>query len=244
MKRGSFALIIGMFSLLLDLDPCLAAQPSDQPGDLVEVRYPVDPDASYKERRRTHGANFAVNQLAMSPVDWLTLLNQEAYFDEVYQNPVSLNSVELGYKFNFVLGSLNFLAVYGAGNTSSDGYNLSVTKYAAKGMYIIDNILSEPYVAPYAAASIWQMTFKENDSFSTPSRETSETLGPGFDYSFGLLFQLNWLEPGTARDTLNTTGIQNTYVDIFVTQHTDSQDSIDASTATDFDLGFGLRLEF
>jgi hypothetical protein len=229
-------------------DPSLAA--AQDPG-LVEVHYPIEVLSPYKERRRTHGANVGVNLIQMIPYNWESLLTPGEFYSDVYgETPISLASVELGYKFNFVLGSLSFLLGYGSGFASTEVggvyQDISVTKYLGKVMYIMDNLFSEPYVAPYVAGSAWQMTF--NETQDGDDEEYFLTTGIGYEYSAGLLIQLNWIEDwllgGESTTALADMGLENTYIDLFVSQHLRAGGEEEAPTATDYNYGAGLRLEF
>lgn len=243
MIRILVAIIFGILTQLVFVDIC---QAEEQDSGLVEIHYPVDSAVSYKERRRTHGTNVGFNLTQMIPYNWESLIDDEYYGDVYGQTPIMLMTLEGGYKFNFVLGSLNFLAGIGFGQATADlsGVTrfINVTKYLVKGMYILDDIFPEPYLAPYIGGSVWQMRVTESEQDSDFGG--TRTTGYGFEYSVGALIQLNWLEPDTARETLAESGLENTYLDLFVSQHFRTQQSDDPSTSTDINYGAGLRLEF
>ena len=229
-------------------DVCIAAVSDD---GLVEVHYPVEVLSSYKDRRRTGGMNVGLNLIQMIPYNFESLLGDNTLYSETYGiTPINLMTLELGYKFNFVLGSLSLLLEYGTGRASTEvsgvARDLYVDKYGLKTMYVMDNLFKEPYVAPYIGASVWQMGFTETEA-GDPNDYTLTT-GIGMEYSAGLLLQLNWIEDwltdGESNAALADIGLQNTYLDVFVSQHYRAQGDLAAPTATGADYGVGLRLEF
>ncbi len=226
--------------------PSKAVAIAQDEARLVEINYPIDVYAPYKERRRTHGANFGIHLENYVPGRWESLIDSEYYEDTYKKTPIALTSFEGGYKYNFVLGSLSFLAGIGYGEATTTFFGASrvmgVYKYFGRGMYALDNLLSEPYIVPYVAGSIWQMKIKESETGSINGGTL--TSGVGFDYTFGALFQLNWMDLETANRTLNENGIQNTYLDIFATQYLRTLKKTESSLASNFILGLGLRLEF
>ena len=226
--------------------PCTAVAATEEGTSLVEINYPIDVFAPYKERRRTHAANFGLHLENYVPGRWESLIDSEYYEDTYGKTPIALTSIEGGYKYNFILGSVSFLGGIGYGEAKTTFLGASrvmgVYKYFGRGMYALDNLLPEPYIVPYVAGSVWQMRIKESETGSDDGGTV--TSGVGFDYSFGALFQLNWMDPDLASQTLNENGIQNTYLDIFVTQYLKTLKKDDSSLASNFILGLGLRLEF
>ncbi len=244
MKHLPFFLITIL--LIQAFGPSVAVAMTQEEPHLVEINYPIDVFAPYKERRRTHGANIGIHLENYVPGRWESLIDSEFYENTYGKTPISLTSFEAGYKYNFVLGSLSFMGGigYGEANTTFLGASrvMGIYKYFGRGMYALDNFLPEPYIVPYVAGSIWQMRIKESETGSSDGG--TATTGVGFDYSFGALFQLNWMDPDLASQTLNENGIQNTYLDLFVTQYLNTLKKTDSSLSSNFILGLGLRLEF
>jgi hypothetical protein len=60
----------------------------------------------------------------------------------------------------------------------------------------------------------------------------------------GLMMQLNWVEEEASRWALLTTGLQNTFLDVFMTQHQKTANTSDPGTASAFNFGGGVRIEF
>jgi hypothetical protein len=243
-KKVIGIILTAILTQLCFTDDCRAATQDD---GLVEIHFPVDVTTSYKERRRTSGTNVGINMTNFVPYNWESLLDGGLYDNDYGSSPIQLYTLEAGYKYNFALGSISLLAGFGMGtnNTNVNGISRSMTvmKYLGKVMYAMDNMFSEPYVAPYVAGSVWQMRVSEKEDI-TDGLADAINVGPGFEYSVGALIQLNWLEPDIASRALVDIGIENTYLDVFMSQHMRTQSSSVYSTATDFNFGAGLRLEF
>ncbi len=244
MKHLLLLLALGIFIQAFGLNKAVATTNAE--GPLIEINYPIDVMAPYKERRRTHGANFAVHRENYVPGLWESMIDDEYYEDTYGKTPIQLTSFEGGYKYNFALGSISLLGGLGYGEASTTFHGvarkMSAFKYYARGMYLMDNLLPEPYLVPYAAGSIWKMRIHESEDVSDFGGTL--TSGIGFDYSFGVLLQLNWLDKELSAQTLNDNGIQNTYLDLFATQYLKSMTTTDPSLASAFIFGLGLRLEF
>ena len=228
------------------LSPRAVEAATKDESNLVEINYPIDVQSSYKERRRTHGANFGIHLENYIPGNWSSLVDSGFYNETYGKTPISLTSVEGGYKYNFALGGISLLAGIGNGQASADVFGatrtMSIFKYYARGMYTIDNLFPEPYVVPYVAGAVWQMKIKETESGS--SFGGSVTSGIGFDYSLGVLLQLNALDQEIAQKSLNENGIENTFLDFFVTQYLKTLKASDSNLSSNFIFGLGLRLEF
>ncbi len=233
-----------VFTQAFSLRAAVAATNSEVP--LVEINYPIDVMAPYKERRRTHAGNFGIRNENYVPALWESLIDEEYYDDTYAQTPIKLTSIEGGYKYNFILGSISLMGGIGYGEANTEfngiGRKMIATKYFARGMFALDNILAEPYMVPYVAGSIWKMKIQESED--TTDFGGTFTSGFGFDYTLGLLLQLNWLDADFARESLNQNGIQNTYLDIFMTQYLKTLTSTDPILSSKLMLGLGLRLEF
>jgi hypothetical protein len=242
-KKVLAAIFLALIAQLLFIDICWAAT---QDEGLVEITYPVDTFASYKDRRITHGANVGINITNFVPYNWESQIDGEYYGDTFGATPISLFCIEMGYKFNFVMGSISLMPGIGFGEQKADfngvSRTMNVMKFSGKGMFALDNLFSEPYLVPYAAASVWQMRITE--FLETSTEKYVHPTGIGLEYSFGALIQLNWLEPDLARQSLSNSGLQNTYIDLYVSQHMNSSSTNDPSTITAMDFGAGLRLEF
>lgn len=219
--------------------PMVAVQPEDHP--LVEVEIGQDNLAPYKERRERHGIYFGIDYEAIVFKNFVSTLDGQVYGSIFGEDAVHLVQAGLDYKYNFSLGSLAAGLFYGTGKREAAlDRSLEIGKYGVSFKFTADNLMNEPYVAPYVALNIWQMNISEKsqtDSFSATTQW-------GYNYTVGLLLQLDWIDYETAKATTFNWGLENTFVDVYATQYAKTEAPDDPDTSTDFLLGLGLRLEF
>lgn len=219
---------------------------AEKKPELVEVEINQDFLASYKERREDHGIYFSLAYESLKLKNFTSAtdgLTYEALFGE---SDIPLILVGLDYKYNFSLGSVAVGLQVGKGEVSRDKSGverrLTAGKYGVGLKYTVDNILDEPYVAPYVGINFWRMELEEKNKATGTS--ISETTQMGYNYSLGLLIQLDWVERESAKTTTFNWGLENTFLDIYATQYAKTTAEDDPNTETDLLLGAGLRLEF
>ncbi|UYL10573.1 hypothetical protein B9G69_008290 [Bdellovibrio sp. SKB1291214] len=214
------------------------------PQSLVELHVRQDNLADYKTRRETHGVYFGINYENYIPVSFVSANDGKTYNELFNGDSISILSLLIDYKFNFVLGSIALGGSAGMGsisdNRSGDTRTLEVTKYMGTLKYTIDNLMKEPYVAPYVGFSMYQMEL--NDKSTTSS--ISESTPTSYAYTLGLLLQLDWLDNDTAKSATFNYGLENTFLDVFMSQYLSSGGDADANMETDPIWGVGLRMEF
>ncbi|WP_374029466.1 hypothetical protein [Bdellovibrio bacteriovorus] len=216
----------------------------DREVPLVEVEYYQDNLAPYKERRETHGIYFGIDYEMLELKNYVSTLDGLTYDAMFGSETIPLLHLSVDYKYNFVLGSLAFGIDFGKGSLSADKSGsertLDITKYGVGLKFTLDNLMNEPYIAPYVGLNIWQMGISEE----SPTDSFSATTQMGYNYTIGALLQLDWLDYQTAKETTFNWGLENTFVDIYATQYAKTSADDDPNTETDFLYGAGLRLEF
>lgn len=214
------------------------------PTGLVRVEIARDTLAPYKERRGNHGVYFAVGYEALDLKNYISTLDFKSYSEMFGSEPIPLINVNIDYKYNFSLGALTLGINYGNGSLSDDRSGakrtLSIDKYGLTLKYVADVIMDEPYVAPYVGVTAWQMDISEE----SPTNSFSARTQTGYNYTVGLLIQLDWLDYDTAKNATFNFGLENTYLDIYATQYAATEALEDPNTETDFLYGAGLRVEF
>ncbi|WP_413289463.1 hypothetical protein [Bdellovibrio sp. HCB337] len=214
-------------------------------SDLVELHTPVEIDAPYRERRNTHGFLFGLYYENIILDRYVSILDGATFYQDMFgESEFPLFNLELSYKYNFSLGALTASFGGGYGEIKDDGSgvmrSLAMTKYQASVGYIMDTLFEEPYGAPYFSVGIMRVSIDEDNSV--------ETLGHDIDMLYhlqaGVMFQLNWLDSAVARKSLVDYGLQNTYLDVFVSQYSASESEDDPDTSTEYTIGAGLRLEY
>lgn len=213
--------------------------------DWVEVRTKDEVYESYRQRRGTHGWQFAVGQELFRPEGFASSIDGLSYDSAFGASDIPLLAFETGYKYNFAMGSLSALFGYGAGqiadSKAGELRTLKIEKMSAKGMLILDALMEEPYAAPYASFGVYRIGADE--SAATQALTFEGSTGIGTCLSAGLLIQLNWLEDDVSRASWLNSGMENTYLDVFMAQYgKTSQDDPDFSTGMNW--GAGLRIEF
>lgn len=233
-------------------------------GDVV-VEQQADLTQSYKRRRGKHGVLFSVIYEKYFPIDYYSQF-RDVYIENIFGNTDSIDlfGAEIGYKYNFRLGSIAILGNYAHGSKANESYsdgtttrerNLSISRYGLSLNYAMDNIMEEPWIVPYGQVGVHQFQVVEDDLSQTDAK--SATTQISFNYKIGLLFQLNWIEksidPNTQYEGLRSSGLQNTFLDVYAMTHMASSevyDPADANSEGDPDMssgmeiGVGLKLEF
>lgn len=227
-----------------------------KPGEVI-IESQTDLTTSYKKRRGKHGVLFSLNYEKFYPYDYYSLF-RDGYIDQIFgTSEISLMGGEVGYKYNFTLGSIYVSANYAQGKESATVEKVERSlQFRKQGLSVglaLDNIMEEPWIVPYAQVGAHQFLVEETNG----EESDSVTTGIAMNYRFGLLFQLNWLEqsidPSTHTDGLRSSGLQNTYLDFYMVAHESSSELFnpnDATSTGDPDLktellyGLGIKMEF
>lgn len=247
-----FATLVGAASTLIATPSYAANNDSDLVEDyrpsadnLVEMHVPIDLSLPYRERRGSGGILFGLNYEIIRPTDYASFVDLDPYSDMFGSSQMPVYQVQMGYKYNISAGALALNLGYGSGyvegmDSNSQKRTLNITKSSVMVSYIMDTLFPEPYVAPYVAAGVARFDLQEGVAGVT-SKHGNSPIGI---YTVGLMFQLNWLDPTMTADNLIAVGLQNTYLDLFLSKYDGSTNDNDPEMQTGFNLGAGLRLEF
>lgn len=227
----------------------------------VVVEKPVDYTLPYKKRRSKHGVLFSVGLEKIEPTEYYSMTGTfDVPISEMFGNTtIDMVGLELGYKYNFSLGSIFIIGGYSMGSTSDDTVGavrkLSLTKQSLAAGFAADAIFDEPWVVPYAQAGVHQ--FEVNETLN--DEEQAHTTQPCLNYRFGMLFQLNWIEkaidPSTHQEGLRSSGLENTYLDVYTSFYqpsasvfdpTDPDNTLseDPNLQAEGTIGVALKMEF
>lgn len=211
---------------------------------LVEVQIVQDNLAPYKERQEDYGFYFRVSSEELLLKNFISAIDGLEYSELLKDKPTRMALLNAEYKYNTGIGAFSVGLQAGKGNASDwasgQERTLTVTKFGVGGKFTADRLTAEPYVAPYVGFTAWQLGIEE-DSLA---ESKSEVTGIGYNYTVGMLIQLDWLDGDTARNTTYNWGLENTFLDLYATQYTQSSGEDDPDTATDLILGAGICLEF
>ena len=215
----------------------------------VIVESPIDSTLSYKKRRSTHGALFSVSTETFDPVDYQSQFGDVLISDIIGSETISLVGVELGYKYNVSVGSAAVLVGYSQGGASSGSRGLQIKKKSLSFNVALDGILEEPWVVPYF--QVGANEFEASEDKGSASTAASANISYGLRY--GLLFQLDWIDKDARGDSAFSSGLENTFIDVYYATYVASssaQDPNNLGSAGDPNLGstgqvgVGLKLEF
>lgn len=230
-------------------------------GDEIIVESKQDLTDSYKNRRKDFGALFSINYERYYPEEHVSVIQNKSYEEISDGEPIPVIGAEIGVKYNFALGSMAALFGYGMGTYSNEnqnlnGVNIKITKLDLNLAF--DNLTSEPWIVPYVQGGVHQLEWEEDSN--TGSNNIVETLiaKPNAHYKVGVLFQLNWIEnwidPSTTAEGLRSSGLENTYLDVFYSGYSayaEPDPLVGALGSDDGEanlsssgLGMGLKLEF
>lgn len=217
------------------------------PSGLVEVRSNDEAYLPYLERRQTHGWQLGFGMENYQPKDFISNIDANNTYQAMYgKADIPVYYIETGYKLNLPVVSLSALLGYGHGQIkdtkTGETNSLVLERTSLKLMMIFDGIMNEPYVAPYAALSVWEIGFDEKITEADLSHSARTKMGNTM--TAGLLFQLNWLEQQSSRWAWLNSGLENTYLDVFMSKYGKSNGEDDPDTTSDFNWGAGLRIEF
>lgn len=239
LNQGLKLLTFMMFIVLFGSPAHAVDNPNDYP--LVELELRQDILAPYKERRSSHGFQMNVSYEPVEFLKYKSFLDGVSYKEMFGDSTTNIISLSAEYKYNFVMGAVSLGGVVGMGSVSGPSdRSLALTKYGLRFKYTMDNIFSEPYVAPYLGMDLWQMSYNEKLGSDTYSGSTQLS----YNYSVGMLIQLNWIDKGTATNATYEYGLENTYLDLYATQYSAPQAEDDPDLGTDFSFGAGLLFEF
>lgn len=260
LKHLKFALGLTLISLTVKAQGLVAPSSSENYllGE-VAVEQTEDVSTSYKQRRAKHGALFSVNLERFYPLDYRSLFGDALVEEMIGSDTIDLVGVDLGYKRNLGPMSISILANVASGSIvgaySGSDRTITMSKYGLSGNIALDGIMQEPIIVPYVQGGAHQFNVSEERSDTRLTQ--SATTGISMNFKFGVLFQLDWIEASidksSKQDRLQSSGLENTYIDIYMSNHMASSDAIDPTVSgavgdpnleSSGQLGLGLKMEF
>lgn len=221
----------------------------------IEIIYPAEALAPYKERRSNWSTTFQIGVDMISPTSFRSRVpgdsNNRSYEDLFGSYTLDLIQAQLGLKYNFGLGSIGVAGLIGYG--SIDGkedsivHELSLMKKGGSASFIMDNLFSEPYLAPYVEGQFFTFDYEETQ-YVPGSESNIHSSSAGTDMTtalvVGVLIQLNKLDPSAALAAQQSMGLNNVFADLFVSQYNTSASEDDPNFETGVNFGAGMRMEF
>ncbi len=226
----------------------------------VEVESRIDYTLPYKQRRTKWGMLLFLGAEMFYPSEYSSVImtGENGKFRQFSNSKMmTLGSVELGAKYNTLLGSFGLLGGFAGGQISNPdlgltSFNISIYKVGFN--FAMDNVFIEPYVVPYVQGGVHVIDYKETSVVANIESEEGQTTDPIYHFRAGLLFQLNWLEkkidPNTHYNGLVSSGLENTFIDVFYSYYAQPLTVAEAAEQDgdpDFEsseYGVGLKMEF
>ena len=180
-------------------DESYAQDENDSKSGAVLLEKQENFSGSYKQRRSRHGLLFSVNFEKFYPTDYFSQYRDVYIEDIIDTDKIDLVGGEIGYKFNFKLGSLGLLANYASGSiigavgtTTLIERTLTFSRLGAAANLALDNFFEEPWIVPYGQVGLHQFQVEEDVAGATEAKSVTTSIAP--NYKFGLMFQLDWIE--------------------------------------------------
>lgn len=250
MSNGSILTAIALLFFVTNVN-------AQQGSGLVALEKQEDFTLDYKSRRNKHGALFSVSTEAFYPIDYRSLYNDAYIEDIIGEDKINLIGIEIGYKYNLGVISAAILGQYSQGSASGavagDPTTLKVVKQGFSANLALDGILNEPWVVPYGQVGMHQFSIEESRTADSASSGTALSI----NYRYGLLFQIDWIEnridKSAKADQLRSSGLENTFIDIYFANYMASSAAIDPADAlsdgdpnllSSGEMGIGLKMEF
>lgn len=243
----------GFIGLIISSTIALSAWAADDLGDgkTIEVNYSAEKMLPYKQRREDWSivAGFNVEQLF--PDGYKSAIDQFSYEELFGSSTLNITQGYVGAKYNMSFGSMGIGGMFGYGSLNDGRISgtvnrdvdatLEVTKYGGYANLTLDTLFNEPYVAPYVEGQIYSMEWTES---SKSGEEAAGWADIATAFRVGALIQLNWLDPDSALQARESSGLNNTFLDVFVSFYSASERKDDLSFESTANYGAGLSFEY
>ncbi len=239
-----------MRSVLLKLVFCLVVSPfafaeeaHNSTNGLVEKEQEINYDRPYRDRRSLWGFVFALQSESGALSEYSSTLTNMTY-SQMFGGKFQTIELHLSAKLNTRLGSLSLGVGAGGGtvkdNRSGQDLALDLGKKSVSALFYLDTIFPEPYLVPYGGvvAVSWSANLKNS---ATNVISTSPVL---VGSQVGALIQLNWMESSVARNAYASSGVESTYLDVFLAQYPGSTSENSPNLKFVSSWGAGLRVEY
>jgi hypothetical protein len=231
-------------------------EPTPAEDTVVEIEsspYRIDEDSGdtistyllpYRKRRESWGSFVTVGWSQYSPTEYtpdFTIENFSSYYGNAEGPMMELTVTP---KKNFGLGSIG--ADIGVGyymNEGKDGSELTLIPVRLGLSLSLDTIFEEPYIVPYGAIGMYTIAYKE----STASVSVNGNTLAAMYFSFGLKFQLDWIDSDGDYSSYDEQGMENTFLYVEARNYgVPESTNPDLASPEDepFQIGAGISLEF
>ncbi|MCB0412499.1 MAG: hypothetical protein KDD22_08235 [Bdellovibrionales bacterium] len=216
-------------------------EPSDLiPSDLTGKLYLVP----YKVRRKDWGGSVSVAYSNFEPLYYEPDFYRLPY-ESVYSSPSSpLIELQFSVKYNMAMGSIGGEAAVGFFKAESESVDapseLELIPIRLGANFLLDTLFLEPYVVPYVSGGGYIMKYTETESI----RSFNGTTQVAPYVAAGLQFQIDWMDPASARDAYLEGRVQNSFLFVEGRKFFASSAAQDPDFETDLHIDGGVRVEF
>ena len=196
----------------------------------------------YGERRSDWGSIIGLTYSLFEPINYQPNFSASD-FSTVYESATTpLIEFYMLYKKNLSLYSIGFEVAIGtyASESLDQSTSLSLTPVRAGGRFSLDGLYETPWIVPYVSGGTYLMGFTETQASSTTEGNTSFALY----VTGGLMIQMNWADPESARIGYDDSGIENTFLIFEARKFFASSEAIDQSFESEVHLNAGIHIEF
>ncbi len=217
-----------------------------EPSTAVRIDYKSNKAiiVPYSERRLEWGKFVGLSAGKSAPEDFSSDYLNDTY-DSIYGGDSSLGiELHMNFKRNYSALSLGLEINIGNYKKTSDtdliDSSLDVTFIKIGTQLAFDNLFkNQSYVVPYFSGGIYQILYKEEQSGVSNNGTTQVS----FYGSGGLMFDIDWLDPLSARDAYFESGIENTFLFAEATYMSEPTSDKDPNFSG-LDVKAGLKTEF
>lgn len=210
---------------------------------------PTPPDKDfrmkpYSERRSKWGFILGVDYSTYQPTNYAPAFTFQSFGDLYGQPQTPLIEAQIVIKRNFSFGSIGVEIGYGNYDNLSDNAQvdseLKLQQIRLGVIFILDTLMSQPYVAPYGSFGGYVMQFDESVANNDFTGNTQ--IAPYL--TVGVMSALDWLDPEGAKLAYKSGRVQGTFLFAEVRSYFASSNSTDPQFNSSFVPGGGLRIEF
>jgi hypothetical protein len=194
-------------------------QPSSPSSENQMVELEIDPLGdrpvtrnlslpAYRDRRLAQSLMVSIGQQLYYPVT--TDVGGSSYETSFAQDPIRAIELEIAKKWNFSLLSISLGAALSHGSLSLNSASATLQQARFGAQVFLDTLFKEPYFGPFVGMGSSYSTLTTNINGLT--RENN--ISPLTSYTFGVLIQLNMLNPDAAVIAYHEHQLENTYLSV------------------------------
>lgn len=242
--------ILGLFVMLVFVNPAQGMDGASD-GKNIEINYSAERMLPYKQRRSNWSVVAGINVEQLFLDSFKSDIDGYSYEQLFGTSTLNITQGYVGTKYNMSFGSVGVGAIYGFGSIHdgrisgtinyNDDATLEVTKYGGYANLRLDTLFDEPYLAPYVEGQIYSLNWKES---AKSGIEKSGWADVASAFRVGTLIQLNSLDPEGSLQARESSGLNNLFLDLFVSFYSASERKDDLNFESFTNYGMGLEFEF